>query len=535
MDLFFVRNQMIKGKSIFDLPLRAAFYARVSTEKYEQINSLQNQVDYYKEFITKNQNWSFTKGYIDEGISGTSIKNRDSFISMINDAQKGLFDFIITKEISRFSRNTIDSIKYTQDLLRYGVGVLFQSDNINTLMPDSELRLTIMSSIAQEEVRKLAERVKFGFKRSVENGRVLGNSNIWGYKKKDGRLYIDEKEAEIIRLIFNMYAVGQKGIRAISKELSQKGFINSIGNPIGFSTIKNIIKNPKYKGFYCGNKSTIIDYKLKNRKYFNEDEWITYKDEQNVPPIVTEELWEKANSIFKSRSIKLIKENTSYQNKYPYSGKIICAEHNTSYHRTLYKTKNGAKEVWQCKCYKEHGKNGCTAPILYSSEINSILEKSFNGIIKDKHAIINELSYLYSESFREADNEKEKSKITEEIKKIIKLKDNLLVLYQEKRLSGDEFEERNNKFNEEIENHRNKILSLSQYKPPDIDYIKNELSAALNEEDSELLSLLLEKITVKNSDKKDIIYINVLLNNNKEFSLQYERKKSASLCSLQYI
>ena len=173
MDIYEIRSALQAGRSIYDLPLRVTYYARVSTEKDEQIHSLSAQVRYYSDFIKKCAAWTFVDGYVDEGLSGTSVRRRENFLRMIEDARQGRFDFIITKEISRFSRNTLDSIRYTQELLRCGVGVLFQSDNINTLVPDAELRLTIMSSIAQDEVRKISERVKFGFKRAIENGVVL--------------------------------------------------------------------------------------------------------------------------------------------------------------------------------------------------------------------------------------------------------------------------------------------------------------------------------------------------------------------------
>ena len=167
--------------NIYDLPLRFTYFARVSTGKDEQLHSLSGQVGYYEKMIQNNDNWTFVKGYVDEGISGTSTARRTSFNRMIEDGKRGEFDFIITKEISRFARDTLDSIQYTRELLSAGVGVLFHNDNINTLLPDAELRLTIMASIAQDEVRKLSERVRFGFKRSIENGVVLGNNNIWGF------------------------------------------------------------------------------------------------------------------------------------------------------------------------------------------------------------------------------------------------------------------------------------------------------------------------------------------------------------------
>ena len=147
MNIVKIRNEMRNGRTIFDLPLRVTFYARVSTDKDEQLNSLENQVQYYTELIQSKQSWSYVPGYIDEGISGTSTKKRDSFLRMIRDAKDGRFDFIITKEISRFSRSTLDSIQYTQELLEHDVGVLFQNDNINTLDPDSEFRLVVMAGV----------------------------------------------------------------------------------------------------------------------------------------------------------------------------------------------------------------------------------------------------------------------------------------------------------------------------------------------------------------------------------------------------
>ena len=164
MDIHSVRA-LLRTKSIYDIPLRVTFYARVSSESDEQLNSLGNQITYYENLIKQNRHWTFVPGYIDEGLSGISTKKRENFNRMIEDAAEDKFDLVITKEISRFARNTLDSIQYTRQLLSHGVGVFFQNDNINTLDEDSELRLSIMSSIAQDELRKLSSRVKFGFSR----------------------------------------------------------------------------------------------------------------------------------------------------------------------------------------------------------------------------------------------------------------------------------------------------------------------------------------------------------------------------------
>ena len=198
MEIHNVRQQL-KTKSIYDIPLRVTFYARVSSESDEQLNSLGNQINFYEDLIKKNKAWTFVEGYIDEGLSGISTKHRENFNRMISDAETDKFDLVITKEISRFARNTLDSIRYTRQLLSFGVGVFFQNDNINTFDDDSELRLSIMSSIAQDELRKLSSRVKFGHQQAIKENVVLGNSRIFGFKKDNKKLVIDEEQAPMIR------------------------------------------------------------------------------------------------------------------------------------------------------------------------------------------------------------------------------------------------------------------------------------------------------------------------------------------------
>ena len=203
MDIVEISEAMRRnGKTIYDFPLRVTYYARVSTLSEEQENSIENQIAYFDELIRRNNNWTFVRGYVDR-VRGESTKNRANFNQMIDDAKIGLFDLVLTKEISRFARDTVDSITKTRELLRSNVGVYFINDNINTLDTDSELRLTIMSSIAADEVRKLSERVRFGHKQAIKNGNVLGNSRIFGYDKQDCKLTINEKEAEMVKLIFD--------------------------------------------------------------------------------------------------------------------------------------------------------------------------------------------------------------------------------------------------------------------------------------------------------------------------------------------
>ena len=547
MDIYDIRNALNSGKTIYDLPLRVTYYARVSTDKDEQLHSLLAQVRYYTEFIHRSPQWIFVEGYIDEGISGTSVGKRENFLRMIKDAQVGHFDFIVTKEISRFSRNTLDSIQYTQELLRCGVGVLFESDNINTLMPDAELRLTIMSSIAQDEVRKISERVKFGFKRAIENGVVLGNDRIWGYEKKDGRLSIKEDEAEIVRKIFHLYANERKGVRTIAAYLSSQGYKNTRGNDFSFSTLRGILSNPKYKGWYCGRKTSKIDYKLKTIKYFPEDEWVMYRDEENVPAIVSEELWDKANLVLSKRSAKQSSEDkTGYQNRYPYSGKIICGVHQLPYYRSLYRYKSGNKEIWQCQEYSRKGKNGCQSPILYTAELDEILRQVLEEMLVSRSEIIHELIQIYQSIGNGSRAEEDIARCKVEIDNILKRKDKLLDLSIDGRISDEEFSQRNNCFNEEIDRLRSRLSELEEEKRKNQDMLQSieVLRQAITEELSfadgfsvGVVDSLLDHIEVHPQKEKNIVEVSVYLKaiqTEEKFSIKRGRGRT-SVCSRQYI
>lgn len=546
MDLYEIKQALSAGNTIYDLPLRVTYYARVSTDKDEQLHSLSAQVQYYSDFIQKCSNWTYVDGYVDEGISGTSVNKRENFLRMIDDAKKGMFDFIVTKEISRFSRNTLDSIQFTQELLRCGVGVLFQSDNINTLMPDSELRLTIMSSIAQDEVRKISERVKFGFKRAIEKGTVLGNNRIWGYRKENGRLVVDENEAKVVHLIFDLYANQRMGIRTISNYLADHGYENSKGNAFSFSTIRGILSNPKYKGYYCGRKSTKIDYKLSTIKNFPPDQWVMYKDEENVPPIVSEDLWEKANFILAKRSAKQsAKDKSSYQNKYTYSGKIICGVHHEPYYRSVYRYKSGDKEVWQCQEYLKKGRSGCQSPIIYTSELEDIMRKSLEEVAIHKAEIIRELIQIYDTIEGGAQVEKNITKCRADMDEILRRKDRLLDLNIDGRITDQEFSARNDRFNQELEKLQKHLQELEEEKlqtkdmMQSIEMLRQVVTQKLNFEHGfadGVIDTLVDRIEVNGTEKKNEITATVYLKGLPEAQTYtiHRIRGNTSVCTRQY-
>ena len=543
MEVRKIRSEMRMGRSFYDLPLRVTFYARVSTDQDEQINSLENQVQYYTELIQSKPNWKFVPGYVDEGISGGSTKKRDNFNRMIRDAKAGMFDFIITKEISRFSRSTLDSIKYTQELLDYNVGVFFQNDNINTLDTDSEFRLVIMAGVAQDEIRKLSERLKFGFRQAIKNGHVLGNDKLYGYDKKDCVLTVNEEEAEIIRIIFDLYGNQRLGTRTISKRLMELGYTSREGNAFNTLTIRHILENPKYKGWYCGNKSQSVDYRTKRNVLLDESEWVTYPD-PSIPAIVPEELWNRANALYKRRreEMKSHSSGISFHNRYPYSAKIYCEEHGTTFHRQVIQTKKGQQEVWQCKVYRSHGRAACSAPQIRSSDLDVILSDIFKELVRDKEKIIDSLVTVLTNIPKEVDYGKLRCQVENEMDDLERKKNRLLDLSIAGALTVEEFKERNDAFNAQIQECQGKLTAIRQEEENqsseelDIPAIRRALDEALRftgKTDTALVATILDKVVVKKESTKDNIYLDIFLKLGSTYEAVYTPlKHTAGITSL---
>lgn len=539
MNVLRIRSEMRSGKSIFDIPLRVTFYARVSTDKDEQLNSLENQVQYYTELIKSKPNWTYVEGYIDEGISGTSTKKRDSFLRMIRDAKAGRFDFIITKEISRFSRSTLDSIQYTQELLEHDVGVLFQNDNINTLDSDSEFRLVVMAGVAQDEVRKLSERLKFGFRQAIKNGHVLGNDRLWGYNKKDCVLTINESEAQIIRRIFDLYANKQMGIRRISQKLYEEGVTSRKGNEFNVLTIRNILCNPKYKGWYCANKSQTVDYRNKRKVFLDESEWVMYPD-PSIPAIVSEELWDRANALYKRRSEQMMSHQSAaeFHNRYSYSGKIICEEHNASYHRRVLKSAKGEKEIWECKIYRSHGKAACSAPQLRTTELDQIMAQIFERLIQNKQDVVDTVMKVIQSVPDENDYARDIQRIEEDLSALNAKKDRLLEMSMADAITIEEFKRRNDGFNEQIEKLEQQLADIqieeqkNKRSAEQLEKIKTALEQELSFENginSELVTTILDYIVVKKGSTKKEVHLDIHLKFGDPYEVVFDREKM-SVC-----
>lgn len=464
MDIHNIRQQL-KTKSIYDIPLRVTYYARVSSESDEQLNSLGNQISYYEDLIRKNKNWTFVPGYIDEGLSGISTKKRENFNRMVDDGEKDIFDLVITKEISRFARNTLDSIQFTRQLLNHGVGVFFQNDNINTLDEDAELRLSIMSSIAQDELRKLSSRVKFGHQQAIKQGVVLGNSRIFGYRKDNGRLVIDEEEAVMVQQLFELYATDHYSMKQIENLFWERGYRNHNGNKIAHTTMSGIISNPKYKGYYVGNKVKVVDMFTKKQKFLPPEEWAMFKDETGeiVPAIVSEELWDQANEVLHRRSEDVKNRQGICNHANLLTGKIYCTCCGAPYYRRDSVDRKGNKNSkWVCSGKIKNGADSCPSLPIYEEEIKPLLLDVFQNTKENADALIEEYIDMYRALDQDGGLQKQIKAAENKIDTAEKKRQKLLSFNASGEISDSDFLSMNKSCAEEIKQAQETLKELYQ-------------------------------------------------------------------------
>lgn len=514
MDIKRTREELRKGKTIYDMNLKVGYYARVSTDKDDQLNSLKNQQKYFEEIIAENKNWSLVRGYIDEGISGTAVKHRESFLKMVEDATLGKIDLILTKEISRFSRNTVDSIKYTEYLLKNGVIVYFLSDNLNTIQEDAEFRLTIMSSLAQDEVRKLSERVKFGINRMIKDGKLIGG-NLTGYYKKNGFYEINPNEAPIIEYLFTTYASGSMGFKKIGEELANMGYINKKGQPYSQTSLAKFLTNPRYKGYYTAKLTEVEDYKTHKKKKVPKEKQIIYKDDR-IPAIVSEELWDKANLLHEKRKklpSRHILNSEEHIKKYKYSCKLYCKDCGAVFIRNGGSNRANSP-VWACRTYKVDGVSKCASPNIKEFYLDKVFIDLFSNFIKNKKDYIALVLNEYKNIIESYNTSFDLEDMNNKISVIEKQKDKLLDLNIKGMIDDFEFKKRNDKFNVELYNLQKQLIEYSRSNLEE-ERLKNKLKAIENSLNSKLdikenlpylINLLIEKVEIEkvNGDRKHI-------------------------------
>ncbi len=367
---------------------RVAGYARVSTDSDEQFTSYEAQVDYYTKFIQANPDWEFVKVYTDEGISGLNTKNREGFNTMIADALAGAIDLIVTKSVSRFARNTVDSLTTVRKLKEKGVEVFFQKENIYTLDSKGELLITIMSSLAQEESRSISENVTWGQRKRFADGKVsMAYKHFLGYRKgQDSQPEIDPEEATTVRNIYRWFMEGQTYC-TIASRLTKDGVLTPGGKQKWQpNTVKSILTNEKYMGAALLQKSFTVDFLQKKMKP-NEGEVPQYYVAESHPAIIDPEEWRKVQAEIARR--------TQYDHKAgcasPFSGKILCGDCGAVYGSKVWHSKDRYRRViWQCNG-KYAGEHKCATPHLKEEQIKDAFCRVIGPLLSDRDRITGDL------------------------------------------------------------------------------------------------------------------------------------------------
>ena len=503
---------------------KVAAYCRVSTDNEDQANSFESQQRYFRQYIERNPDWELYAIFADEGISGTNTKKRKEFNRMIECAKNGDFDLIITKEISRFARNTLDSIFYTRDLKKHGVGVIFLNDNINTLDGDAELRLAIMSSIAQEESRKTSERVKWGQKRQMEQGVVFGRSML-GYDVKDGKMTINEDGAKIVRLIFHKFVDEGKGTHVIARELREEGIEPMRVKEWQNTVILRVIRNEKYCGDLVQKKTYTPDFLSHEKKYNRgQEEFVILKDHHE--PIISRELFDKANRILDAKSLSQ-EGKAKHSNRYPFSGKIKCGRCGASYVARYKTRKDGSRyKAWRCYEAANHGRPhidkagnqvGCSGESIRNEDAIYLLYLVCRELKINRQKVVDNLTKTIDAVMRIDLTGTSTSALSEKIEEAKKKRTGLIDLYTSGDIDKTEFTALRAKYDEDIEKLKSMAEGIEQQQTmilkqqelmADIKNAINELINGIQYED-EYYTQILDKMVINDKNHIDV-YLKML-------------------------
>ena len=447
---------------------KVAIYARVSTEHEAQINALENQIQYYNNILAQHPEWELVGRYVDEGITGTSVKKRKNFLRMMEDAKNGMFSLILTREVSRFARNTVDTLQETRKLKSYGVEVYFTEDNIRTSDDtDGELRLTLMATLAQNESKKTSVRVKAGQKISFENGVLYGNGNILGYDRDGRELVVNPEQAETVKMIFNMYHDGM-GCKQIAYELEKRGRVTSTGlthwQP---GTISRLLRN----SFYCGKivyrKQYVPDY-LEQKKINNYDEVDKIEIMGKHEPIISEELFNDCQRRLDAKTVNRLRgKHAINPPKSAYARILKCQCGSNFERRKWHKYKDGRiRYGFECYKQKNHGsyrtrlKKGldttgcCTTKMFPEWKLKIVAHWLFNDLWKERDKIINRAIEMLNATIKDenvVDYTDEVKELNKKRKKYEEKLSNLVELRVEGDISKEVYEEKKGAFKKQIE------------------------------------------------------------------------------------
>ena len=437
---------------------KVAAYARVSTDSDEQFTSYEAQIDYYTKFIKKREDWEFAGVYTDEGISGTNIKNRAGFNEMVEDALAGKIDLIVTKSVSRFARNTVDSLVTVRNLKDHGVEIFFEKENIYTFDSKGELLITIMSSLAQEESRSISENVTWGQRKRFADGKVsMPYKNFLGYDRgEDGQPVVNKEEAKVVRLIYKLFLQG-KTPSGICRHLESLEIPTPSGKKVwSTSTVKSILSNEKYKGDALLQKKFTVDFLTKKKKV-NEGEVPQYYVKGSHEAIIDPLEFDMVQAEIERR--KHI--GRSYSGSGVFSGKLICGDCGGFYGQKVWHSNDPYRKViWQCN-EKFKNEKKCETPTLEPETIQQMFLKAYNELMGNRGELISAcedmLTYL-TDSTALDDKIQE---LNEEIKTVAELVNKCVLENSEIEQPQEEY---SRKYNSLVERYESTVAKLDEVK-----------------------------------------------------------------------
>ncbi len=439
--------------------MNIAAYCRVSTDKEDQLNSLETQKEFFLEY-TKRTGDNLIKLYADEGISGTKIKNRKEFQRMLADAEKGLFDMVVVKDISRFARNTVDLLQSVRKLKALGIETQFLTANM-TSMGNSEFVLTIFGALAQEESANTSKRIKFGKKMNAEKGRVP--NIVYGYDKTIGdyfNLSINEEEAKVIRQMYKWYTEEGFGGAKIANMLNERGIKTKRGNNWSQNSVCRILTNEIYTGKIINGKEEVADFLTGQRKEKDESEWLV-----SIRPelrIIDDEIFDRAQEILKGRhdSFKMTHERQS--NKHLFSTLIKCKECGWSFRRTVRQYKNTYVR-WVCSGHNGRGADSCPNAITVDEEeLIQVLQGYFQDVLSKKKKVIDHVIKEFQRVYKAKDENVEYEKeLTTELNRLRRSREKYMDMYTDDLISREELNEKIGGMRKEIDRLENELKMVS--------------------------------------------------------------------------
>lgn len=535
------------GKGLTLERQRVAAYVRVSTDGEEQLQSFQSQMEYYTDKISKNKDWAFVGIYSDEAITGTKTSKRDGFLNMINDCMNGLVDVVLTKSISRFSRNLVDTLQYVRMLKEKNVALIFEKENINTLSMESEMALALLSTLAQNEVESLSANTKMGLKMKMKRGELLGFNGCLGYDyhQEDKSLSMNEEEADIVRWIFNRYNQGY-GAYTIAKDLTRLGKKNKKGIVKWTdSGIRGIVSNEKYKGDLLLGKTFTVD-PLTKRRLDNMGEEDQFYIKNHHEAIVSEEEWNMAQEIRKSRygkNTSIIEGTREKQSrKFAFSSMCECAYCGTKFsRRSHHQDTQHKKPVWVCRTAANKGKASCPdSKAIDESILENAFVESFQLLADNFDDILESVLESIEIELSSTDNSDRLKRVDKSLATVEAKRKKLTDMLLDDKISKEAYDERFDEFTRKISQTKQEqqILIENEAAKKDVGKRMKEIRARISEVkvmdrfDRAVFESIVKKVIigeVGEDGKSDPYKITFVLKGLADFSISDARKRYKNL------